>query len=344
MTAQNSSQIGDTSMKEKPISSPMNKCDATIVTKTKSSQKTNCDHSGVFDDVNVTLLITTSLLVSFGDFQVCWHFREFYSFENWCLKRLHASPSQSAAWRARVDHVLRTPAPTCGRTGVSVVDPPVPQPLRILLPRYEPRPGAHLRPAAGPAGHVPARGPTMLRDRACKGPAGPQGLKASAATSSTSSICAPLAQLVVLVPPQHVRHRSASWTGLSQANSAVLPSVSHPFRPSPFTGHYQHHCTVAQPLDSAVAAQARLQQTGQSRAGASTRRGRLRSDLLPWSVKGEPPSIPSPSPGHLQPRTAAGDLLAAGGDYTASCKFFPGRFMQRKGPFVILKIWTRVPL
>jgi hypothetical protein len=41
----------------------MNKCDATIVTKTKSSQKTNCDHSGVFNDVNVTSLMTTSLLV-----------------------------------------------------------------------------------------------------------------------------------------------------------------------------------------------------------------------------------------------------------------------------------------
>jgi hypothetical protein len=30
--------IGDTSMTKKPISSPMNKYDATIVTKTKSSQ------------------------------------------------------------------------------------------------------------------------------------------------------------------------------------------------------------------------------------------------------------------------------------------------------------------
>jgi hypothetical protein len=38
MTTQNSSQIGDTSMTEKPISSLMNKCDATTVTKTKSSQ------------------------------------------------------------------------------------------------------------------------------------------------------------------------------------------------------------------------------------------------------------------------------------------------------------------
>jgi hypothetical protein len=38
MTTQNSSQIGDTSMTEKTISSPMNKCDATIVTKTKPSQ------------------------------------------------------------------------------------------------------------------------------------------------------------------------------------------------------------------------------------------------------------------------------------------------------------------
>jgi hypothetical protein len=63
MTTQNSSQIGDTSMTKKPISSPMNKCDATIVTKTKSSQKTNCDHSRVFNDVNVTSLMTTSLLV-----------------------------------------------------------------------------------------------------------------------------------------------------------------------------------------------------------------------------------------------------------------------------------------
>jgi hypothetical protein len=63
MTTQNSSQIGDTSMTEKPISSPMNKYDATIVTKTKSSEKTNCDHSSVFNDVNVTSLMTTSLLV-----------------------------------------------------------------------------------------------------------------------------------------------------------------------------------------------------------------------------------------------------------------------------------------
>jgi hypothetical protein len=53
-------------MTEKPISSPMNKCDATIVTKTKSSQKTNCDHSGVFNDINVTSLMTTSLLVLAG--------------------------------------------------------------------------------------------------------------------------------------------------------------------------------------------------------------------------------------------------------------------------------------
>jgi hypothetical protein len=30
----------------------------------KSSQNTNCDHSGVFNDVNVTSLMTTSLLVS----------------------------------------------------------------------------------------------------------------------------------------------------------------------------------------------------------------------------------------------------------------------------------------
>jgi hypothetical protein len=51
-------------MTKKPISSPMNKCDATIVTKTKSSQKTNCDHSGVFNDVNAMSLMTTSLLVS----------------------------------------------------------------------------------------------------------------------------------------------------------------------------------------------------------------------------------------------------------------------------------------
>jgi hypothetical protein len=53
-------------MMEKPISSPMNKSDTTIVTKTKSSQKTNCDHSGVFNDINVTSLMTTSLLVSIG--------------------------------------------------------------------------------------------------------------------------------------------------------------------------------------------------------------------------------------------------------------------------------------
>jgi hypothetical protein len=66
MTIQNSLQIGDTSVTEKPNSSPMNKCDATIVTKTKSSQKTNCDHSGVFNDVNVTPLMTTSLLVVLG--------------------------------------------------------------------------------------------------------------------------------------------------------------------------------------------------------------------------------------------------------------------------------------
>jgi hypothetical protein len=39
MTTQNSSQVGDTSMTKKPISSPMIKCDATIVTKPKSSQK-----------------------------------------------------------------------------------------------------------------------------------------------------------------------------------------------------------------------------------------------------------------------------------------------------------------
>jgi hypothetical protein len=38
MKTQNLSQIGDTSVTKKPISSPMNKCDATIVTKTKSSQ------------------------------------------------------------------------------------------------------------------------------------------------------------------------------------------------------------------------------------------------------------------------------------------------------------------
>jgi hypothetical protein len=50
-------------MTKKPNSSPMNKCDATIVTKTKSSQMTNCDYSGVFNDVNVTSLMTTSLLV-----------------------------------------------------------------------------------------------------------------------------------------------------------------------------------------------------------------------------------------------------------------------------------------
>jgi hypothetical protein len=46
----------------------MNKCDATIVTKTKSSQKTNCDHYGVFNDVNVTSLMTTSLLVKEGNY------------------------------------------------------------------------------------------------------------------------------------------------------------------------------------------------------------------------------------------------------------------------------------
>jgi hypothetical protein len=50
-------------MTEKPISSLMNKCDATIVTKTKSSQKTNCDHSSIFNDVNVTSSMTTFLLV-----------------------------------------------------------------------------------------------------------------------------------------------------------------------------------------------------------------------------------------------------------------------------------------
>jgi hypothetical protein len=62
-------------MTEKPNSSPMNKCDATIVTKTKSSQKTNCDHSGVFNDANVTSLMKTSLLVSanrFRKFELGW--------------------------------------------------------------------------------------------------------------------------------------------------------------------------------------------------------------------------------------------------------------------------------
>jgi hypothetical protein len=33
-------------------------------TVTKMSQKTNCDHSGVFNDVNATSLMTTSLLVA----------------------------------------------------------------------------------------------------------------------------------------------------------------------------------------------------------------------------------------------------------------------------------------
>jgi hypothetical protein len=40
------------------------------VTKTKSSQKTNCDHSGVFNDVNVTSLMTTSLLVLPDEFKI----------------------------------------------------------------------------------------------------------------------------------------------------------------------------------------------------------------------------------------------------------------------------------
>jgi hypothetical protein len=66
MTTQISSQIGDISMTEKPISSPMNKCDATIVTKTKSSQNTNWDHFDVFNDVNVTSLMITSILVHGG--------------------------------------------------------------------------------------------------------------------------------------------------------------------------------------------------------------------------------------------------------------------------------------
>jgi hypothetical protein len=106
--------------------------------------------------------------------------------------------SRSRAMGAAVARATRRRPhpPAYGCTGVSVVDLPVPRPLRIIPPRYEPRPGAHLCPAVGPADHAPARGPAVLRDRACKGPTGPRGLKASAATSSMSSICAPLAQLV----------------------------------------------------------------------------------------------------------------------------------------------------
>jgi hypothetical protein len=66
-------------MTEKPISSLMNKYDATIVTKTKSSEKTNCDHSGVFNDVNVTSLMTTSLLVIIN-----FNFVLLASHKDWC--------------------------------------------------------------------------------------------------------------------------------------------------------------------------------------------------------------------------------------------------------------------
>jgi hypothetical protein len=153
-------------------------------------------------------------------------------------------------------------------------------PPRILL--YTARNG----PSFACAGHKPTRGSDNIAlsphargtwQAGCCVKAGQVG--APVFSSSSSSICAPLAQLVVPVPPQHVRRRSASWAGLSQANSVVLPSVSHPFHPSPSAGHPQHRCDVPRPMDSAVASQARLQRMGQSRAGVSTRRGRSQSDL-----------------------------------------------------------------
>jgi hypothetical protein len=66
MTTTISSQIRDTSVTKKLISSQMHKCNTNSVTKWISSQMTTCDHFGAFGDVKGMSLMTTSLLVEVG--------------------------------------------------------------------------------------------------------------------------------------------------------------------------------------------------------------------------------------------------------------------------------------
>jgi hypothetical protein len=76
--------------------------------------------------------------------------------------------------------------------------------------------------------------------------------------SASWSVCSSAA---ICCSPRQDRASSSSCTC---ARSLLLP---------------QHHRTIAGQPDGAVAAQARLRRAGPSRAGASTRRGRLRSNL-----------------------------------------------------------------
>jgi hypothetical protein len=152
---------------------------------------------------------------------------------------MHRRRSRPPGAPAR-DHVLRTPALVYGRTWVSAVDPPMLRPLRILPPCYEPHPGVHLRLAEGPADHASVRGPAVLRDCACKGPAAPRGLKASAATSSTSSHARAAISSVVarLVPGAAAAplllHRATSPAGPPSAASSL-------YHPTACTSLAQHH-------------------------------------------------------------------------------------------------------
>jgi hypothetical protein len=75
------------------------------------------------------------------------------------------------------------------------------------------------------------------------------------------SASSPVCTAAVCCSPRQDRASSSSCTC---ARSLLLP---------------QHHRTIAGQPDGAVAAQARLRRAGPSRAGASTRRGRLRSNL-----------------------------------------------------------------
>jgi hypothetical protein len=76
--------------------------------------------------------------------------------------------------------------------------------------------------------------------------------------SASSPVCSSAA---VCCSPRQDRASSSSCTC---ARSLLLP---------------QHHRTIAGQPDGAVATQARLRRAGPRRAGASTRRGRLRSNL-----------------------------------------------------------------
>jgi hypothetical protein len=121
----------------------MNKCDATIVTKTKSSQNTNCDHFSDFNDVNVTSLMTTSLLVLYLLYN--FSIQRFWSLVGESLVNV-GQPCVSKFWNGHVV-TCRAERPRVPPRGIPTASASG-SPIGLCLPRPA-TPPSHALPLVG---------------------------------------------------------------------------------------------------------------------------------------------------------------------------------------------------